>query len=143
MKERAIIVDIDGTVARHPNRGHHEYSKVFEDEPVPAIIDLAVLLDGQVDCTLFVSGRPDSCRADTALWITRHIPELDIDNEFAFLFMRATGDYRSDDIIKREIYEKNIKDRYDVLYVLDDRNRVVKMWRELGLTVLQVADGDF
>ena len=27
--------------------------------------------------------------------------------------------------------------------VLDDRNQVVKMWRENGLTCLQVAEGDF
>lgn len=31
----------------------------------------------------------------------------------------------------------------EILCVLDDRNKVVKMWRELGLTCLQMAEGDF
>ena len=33
--------------------------------------------------------------------------------------------------------------QYDVEFVLDDRDRVVKMWRDRGLKVLQVAEGDF
>ena len=57
--------------------------------------------------------------------------------------MRKTGDNRKDAIVKREIYETHIKDKYQVDYVLYDRNQVVEMWRSLGLTCLQVADGDF
>ena len=57
--------------------------------------------------------------------------------------MRKSGDNRSDAIVKREIYETHIKDRYQVDYVLDDRYSVVRMWRELRLTVLQVAEGNF
>jgi len=57
--------------------------------------------------------------------------------------MRATGDNRKDSIVKKEIYEGIIKPVFDVKFVLDDRNQVVEMWRSLGLTVLQVADGNF
>lgn len=61
-----------------------------------------------------------------------------------YLFMRATGDNRRDDIVKRELFDAHIRDHFNVRYVLDDRDRVVKMWRnELGLTVLQVAEGNF
>lgn len=59
------------------------------------------------------------------------------------LFMRKDGDMRNDAIIKKEIYEENIKGRYEVLFVLDDRNRVVDFWRSIGLICLQVAPGDF
>jgi hypothetical protein len=59
------------------------------------------------------------------------------------LFMRKTGDIRSDDIVKREIYETHIKPEWNVVCVLDDRQRVVDMWREIGLTCLQVDYGDF
>ena len=31
----------------------------------------------------------------------------------------------------------------DVFLVVDDRDKVVKMWRSLGLSVFQVAEGDF
>jgi hypothetical protein len=57
--------------------------------------------------------------------------------------MRKEGDVRKDAIVKGEIYEKNINGKYNVLFVLDDRNQMVEMWRGLGLTCLQVADGDF
>ena len=56
--------------------------------------------------------------------------------------MRQDGDFRRDDIVKQEILDKYIdKDR--VLFVLDDRDQVVDMWRRNGLTCFQVAEGDF
>ena len=58
--------------------------------------------------------------------------------------MRKTGDNRKDSIIKKEIYEKYLKPmNYHVLFILDDRNQVVEMWREMGFTVFQVAEGNF
>jgi len=50
---------------------------------------------------------------------------------------------RKDVIIKQEIYEEHIKDKYDVLFVMDDRNQVVEFWRSIGLTCFQVAEGNF
>ena len=64
-------------------------------------------------------------------------------NEPDELFMRPTGDTRKDSILKKEIYDNHIKGKYNVKYVLDDRDSVVEMWREQGLTCLQVAPGDF
>jgi hypothetical protein len=57
--------------------------------------------------------------------------------------MRKYGDFRQDSIVKQEIYEQLIAPDYDILCVLDDRQQVVDMWREIGLTCLQVAPGDF
>ena len=57
--------------------------------------------------------------------------------------MRKDGDYRPDTVVKKEIYEREIKDKYEVLFAIDDRTQVVKTWRELGLTCLQCANGDF
>ena len=31
----------------------------------------------------------------------------------------------------------------DIFLVVDDRDRVVKLWRSLGLTTFQVAEGNF
>lgn len=59
------------------------------------------------------------------------------------IYFRKEKDNRNDAIVKKEIYERNIKDKYFVEFVLDDRNSVVKMWRSLGLLCLQVWDGDF
>ena len=57
--------------------------------------------------------------------------------------MRKTGDNRKDCVVKREIFDAEIKDKYYIKFILDDRNQVVDMWRKMGLTCLQVADGDF
>jgi hypothetical protein len=46
-------------------------------------------------------------------------------------------------VVKLEIFDREIRERYYVVGVFDDRNKVVSMWRSLGLTVYQVADGDF
>ena len=46
-------------------------------------------------------------------------------------------------VLKREIWETKIRDRFDVAGVIDDRARVVAMWRSLGLTCLAVAEGNF
>jgi hypothetical protein len=59
------------------------------------------------------------------------------------LFMRKSGDYRKDSVVKKEIYERHIKEDFNVEFVLDDRDQVVKMWREQGLVCLQVAEGNF
>jgi hypothetical protein len=57
--------------------------------------------------------------------------------------MRKTGDHRKDYVVKKEIHRKLIKPKYEVLFVLEDRNQAVNMWRQEGLTCLQVAPGDF
>jgi hypothetical protein len=59
------------------------------------------------------------------------------------LFMRPAGDTRKDSIVKREIFDAEIAHRWRVIGVFDDRRQVVRMWRALGLTVFQVAEGDF
>jgi hypothetical protein len=57
--------------------------------------------------------------------------------------MRPAGDMRKDAIVKRELFDRHVRDRYDVTCILDDRSQVVDMWRSLGLTCLQVAPGEF
>ena len=60
------------------------------------------------------------------------------------MLMRAEGDFRPDEQVKRELYETRVLPAFGhATYVLDDRDKVVRMWRSLGLTVLQVADGNF
>lgn len=49
-----------------------------------------------------------------------------------------------DDIVKFELFKEHVEPVFNIKFVLDDRNQVVDMWRnELGLKVLQVAEGDF
>jgi hypothetical protein len=57
--------------------------------------------------------------------------------------MRPSNDSRKDEVVKEELYRTHIEKRFNVRFVLDDRDRVVKLWRRLGLPCLQVADGGF
>lgn len=59
------------------------------------------------------------------------------------LFMRKDGDFRPDWEVKKEIYEKELKDKYEILGVFEDRTQVVQMWRSLGLTCYQVCEGNY
>ncbi len=134
----AIIVDIDGTVALMNGRGPYDLSRVSEDLPNQPVIDaVEAMLDSYYE-VIFCSGREDVAREDTVLWIKRYMRLHP-----AHLYMRAADDKRKDSIVKREIFDRHIRDRFNVRLVFDDRNQVVEMWRALGLTVCQVADGDF
>jgi hypothetical protein len=87
---------------------------------------------------VFCSGRTDDGREATERWLERHVAV-----PYEALFMRVTGDSRKDSIVKKEIFEREIRHRWRITGVFDDRAQVVRMWRALGLTVFQVADGDF
>jgi hypothetical protein len=46
--------------------------------------------------------------------------------------------------VKAEIYDRDIEPRHGApFFVLDDRDKVVAMWRSKGLICLQVAEGNF
>lgn len=134
----AIIVDIDGTLALMSGRGPHDYHLVGTDRvnvAVARIVDRVASYPRTK--TFLVSGRKDDCREETEQWL--------YDNGIFYdeLYMRKTGDDRTDWIVKYEIFNEHIRDKYNVIAVFDDRDQVVKMWRTLGLTCFQVAEGDF
>lgn len=144
----AIIVDIDGTLAHMDGkRSPYDYTKVSEDrcdETIKRIVDTYHKMRYNV---IIVSGRKDECREETLSWLRKNnIPISGVfkDGEMVLgLLMRKTEDNRADYIVKREIYEEHIKGRYNVEFVLDDRDQVVNMWREQGLKCLQVQEGNF
>jgi predicted kinase len=151
-KRKAIIVDIDGTVALRNNRSPFDYARVGEDSVDHRMAHLLrnLICECEEYDVFFVTGREavDNCREDTIKWINdniySHTWEGIMGPEYNWkLFMRDEGDHRSDEIVKKEIYENHIAPYYDVVCVFEDRNRVVKMWRSLGLLVAQVWDGDF
>lgn len=144
MSSRNIIIcDIDGTVAlRTSTRAPYDWDRVGEDEPNVPVIRLLHAMRGQWDSTVvFFSGRMEQCRAETVQWLFDHLGGWTTRCQ---LFMRDDDDFRADDIVKHEMFQTSRIKPEDVLFVLDDRDRVVDMWRNrLGLTVFQVAEGNF
>jgi hypothetical protein len=141
MKEQTVIVDIDGTISQRGDRGWYEYSKVSGDVPVDRIIRLVRILHRSGIKIVFCTGREDSCMKQSIEWIQKHVFMNDI--EPVEIYMRRTKDNRSDFVVKREIYRDLIEPKHNVWFVLDDRDSVVKMWRDIGLTCLQVKEGDY
>lgn len=135
---KAIICDLDGTLALMNGRNPFDASKCDEDEingPVANVLRNYKKLGYQI---LLVSGREDRYKEPTLRFLQKH--EIQYDE----LIMRKTQDSRKDSIIKTEIYNESIKDKYFVEFVLDDRNQVVDTWRnDLKLPCFQVYYGDF
>ena len=134
---KAIIVDIDGTIATMAGRSPYDYTRVSEDMPNEDIISIVNLHKQAGYRVIIVSGRDDSCRNDTEKWLKNHSVPYDE------LYMRKNGDRRKDNQVKLEIFNNYIRPFYNIKFVLDDRNQVVEMWRKLGLRTLQLADGNF
>ncbi|QNJ57123.1 polynucleotide kinase [Gordonia phage Rabbitrun] len=139
----AIIVDIDGTLAHMTGRSPYDYSRVGEDRVDPTIARMVREYEQLGYDIIACSGRDDECRTMTVAWLLAN------DIPFHKLLMRPTdakdanGNKLPDWIVKYNLFNENVRGKYDVEFVLDDRNQVVDMWRKLGLKCLQVAPGDF
>lgn len=135
----AILVDIDGTLFHMVPGGRKPYDwhRVHEDEIDTTIRELVGNAASNGDIVIVLSGRDGSCYEATQASLDDNGVEYDA------LFMRAAGDMRKDSIVKRELFDAHVAGKFYVKYVLDDRDQVVEMWRSMGLTCLQVAEGDF
>lgn len=133
----AYIVDIDGTLALHNGRSPYDYSKLAGDIVNEDVFELIELLSETSAEIIVMSGRPDTYRRETEDWLFGFGLDPDM------LLMRPEGDERDDALVKYELFNGYVRGFYNVIGVFDDRNRVVDMWRKIGLTCFQVADGDF
>lgn len=141
---KSVIFDIDGTIADHTHRLHHilkspkDYDAFYDacdqDWPIEPIIQLVIDMYARGYKVLIVSGRTDRVRDKTVQWLTRHMVP------YHHLYMRKHKDFRQDYIIKGEILDEIIEDGYNIMFAVDDRNSVVKMWRERGIICLQCRE---
>lgn len=137
---RAFLVDLDGTLADMNGRDPYDESSVLDDLPNLPVIETVLALFHSGAHPVFMSGRTDACRVATTEWLVKHLAGAVAHPE---LYMRATGDARPDWQIKLELFNTHIRDRYRVLLAIDDRQQVVDLWRSLGITCLQCAEGAF
>ncbi|MFJ9077298.1 AAA family ATPase [Streptomyces sp. NPDC102278] len=134
----AVMCDIDGTLALIGDRGPYDFTRCELDrlnESVRGALDAFRRADG--DVIVLLSGRGEEHRPQTESWLRRHQVPYDE------LWMRAAGDVRRDDVVKAELFDAHVRHRYAVRLSLDDRDRVVAVWRRMGLPTWQVNYGDF
>ena len=150
--KNTIIFDLDGTLALIDKRrevstkpnGKLDWGKFFNstniklDEPNLPVIKMAQLFSEQGFNIVILSGRSNKTETATRSWLSKNkVP-------FNKLIMRnsETDHFTPDWVLKKNMLDENL-DINDVFLVVDDRDRVVKLWRSLGLTTFQVAEGNF
>lgn len=142
----AIIFDLDGTLSdpsrrRHLLHGDDRNFAAFEHEagndPVVEPIKRLLLTLRLGNAIVLTTGRTERFRPLTAMWLA--LNEIPSDH----LLMRRDRDGRPDHVVKREMLDQIHSMGLAPWLVVDDRNSVVKMWREAGLTCLQCNEGDF
>jgi phosphoglycolate phosphatase-like HAD superfamily hydrolase len=141
-----VVFDIDGTLSDPSHRLHYilsapkDWDAFFDAVGDDGAIDEAVAvcramyLNGH-DIE-FWTGRAERCRNATEFWLERHIGSWAI---WCPLKMRADGDHRPDNVVKMEYMDPN----NPPFLIFEDRRGVVDAYRARGLTVFQVAQGEF
>ena len=132
-----VIFDLDGTLAlMNGKRNAFDYKNVYKD-------DINIIVKEQIDFhqskgrkIIILSGRDEVSMDLTKEWLELH--EVYYDE----IYMRKKDDYRKDNVVKKEIYENNIKDKYNVLAVYEDRHQVLKFWFEEGIFTYNVNQGN-
>lgn len=139
-REHAVICDLDGTISlfKMPDgtslRNPFDASICDQDIINVAVAKTISALELVGNKIIFVSGREDKFREPTMRFLSRVCEGYGLSSDIT-LYMRKSGDFRPDDIVKDEIYNDKIKDQYNVITVFDDRPRVIRMWRSHGLMV--------
>lgn len=148
--EKVIICDIDGTIADITHRLQYgkgetkDWGKFFSlihlDAVRKDIIDKVAERARENDArVIIVSARPETYRAETEKWLDDAFAGMTFGKGREMLIMREANDKRPDTEVKSDIYDKYLKD-LDIQCVYDDRPSVIRMWREKGLTVIDVGN---
>jgi phosphoglycolate phosphatase-like HAD superfamily hydrolase len=141
---KTVIFDLDGTLCDISHRlplikkDKPNWDSFFlmceYDEPKPEIIALFQALKSAGHNIVIVSGRSDKVKDMTSDWLKKH------DCFPTWAIMRPDGNHMPDDKLKKQWLDDGLLGpKEDILFCVDDRQRVVDMWRNEGLTCLQVA----
>lgn len=147
-----VIFDLDGTLALIDKRrelaaiestGKINWEIFFNpdniqlDEPnVPVIKTFQAMKQAGFRVGIF-SGRDSISEKETKEWLAENGINWD------FIKMRPQGDFTPDDILKKQWLDDEINQGHSILCVFDDRDKVVKMWRENRIACFQVEYGNF
>jgi hypothetical protein len=145
MGSKTVVVDLDGTLAhvehrKHYIKGNRRDWKAFheacvDDTPNAWCVELVQALRAAGHPIALVSGRSQAVEKATLAWLEEVLGGLD---GVTLTLLRPHGNMVKDTELKREWLRKFGKE--NVLFAVDDRARVVSMWREEGVVCLQCDD---
>lgn len=137
-KRRAVVFDLDGTLFHmSPDRGPYQYHLVEKDAPNWPVINALKAHQAAGWAIVLSSGRDGGFRRYTE----RALEAAGI--TYDDLFMRPAGSKAKDSFVKHHMVHNEIGPKYDISLWYDDRQQVVDMLRSIGITVAQVAPGQF
>lgn len=145
-KPQAIILDLDGTLCdcehrvhfmrERPKRREEFHSACVHDSVIPAskaIIDMAEEKGIRV---ILLSARPIRFKPQTEDWLKRNHIHYD-------QLILSSHPELNDPDYKIKMYKELIEPFNEVIFTVDDRDTVVQMWRQNGLTCLDIAGNHF
>jgi hypothetical protein len=145
-----IICDIDGTVADCIHRLHHItgetknwpafFTESEHDAPITTVISVVNALHKSGHNIIFCTARNEENRAATVQWLYKHVGKWILEKQ---LYMRDHDDRRHDDEVKLDCLIEMQRSGYKPVLALEDRSRVVAMWRKQGIQCFQVKEGDY
>ncbi|MBW5486213.1 phosphatase domain-containing protein [Streptomyces bambusae] len=132
------VFDIDNTLSDTAHRQHflerrpRDWKGFFgaapDDPPLTHGVSLALASAHECE-VVYLTGRPERCRADTLEWLERHgLPE-------GRVWMRGNQDRRPARTTKLEVLQRLARSR-DVRVLVDDDELVCQAARAAGFTVL-------
>ena len=138
-KPKAIILDIDGTIALTDGRSHYDYSEaVLTDKPRADVLEMVEAYAESTDSLIIcVSGREDVCREHTIAWLKKYMVDWNV------LFMRKAGDTRCDTVVKEEIFWTHIDLFYNVIAAFDDRPKMIRKFKDIGIPLVVSVQKDY
>lgn len=151
MTALTVIFDLDGTLALIDKRraladkgnGKINWKVFFDpkniqlDKPNPPVIKTFQTMRSAGFNMGIISGRDAISRKETEKWLKKHGIYPD------FFYMRPQGTFTPDDVLKKQWLDELNENGHEIMCVYDDRDKVVRMWRDNGITCFQVAPGDF
>ena len=137
----AVIFDLDGTLSDCNHRMHYLdnkpkdfdsfYGAMSDDTVVKPVASMLWSLSGV--SKLILTARPVSYSNITKKWLSKH----DLLSHIQGLYMRPDEQRRIPDYLYKQSMIDVIRKEYNILLVIDDRDRVVDMWRKNGIYCLQ------
>jgi hypothetical protein len=138
-RRKAVIVDVDGTLADVRGIRHHVTTKPKDFDafhaasadvpPNQQAIDFVQRHHDAGHVIVVVTARRQQWLGVTQAWLDQHVPV-----PFDGPFHRADDDFRPDVQVKRDIH-RYLARHFDIRGAIDDNPNVIALWDSIGIPV--------
>ena len=143
-----VLCDLDGTLCdiehrlKYAKGEEKDWGKFFagipDDKLRQETLDKLLAYEEAGHEIIFVSARPEDHREATEVWLEKALNGYRIHKTLII----CTAHNKRDDVeVKQQVFDNYFKDKYPIEVVIDDRPKVIRMWRENGLNVIDVGPG--